>query len=240
MANRRLLTAVVVAASGCMVPHSPLGLGELQGLKDAGRAQRAVASTHVERVSRIGSAVREPLPPGTHIWTASVVDSLGAKLANHGAHSRIREAGKRAWRSLRRGRRRRRPHGRWTVTAVHVAPSWVARGWNPDADVAFLTVARRMAPRASRRTSSRRPAVTASGPLPGEGEGATVTGYPAGMANDPITCRTVYLSHPRVPDVSMRRLRWAGTQWLAAAACHPNDGLEVVGVIGGLEERRLR
>jgi len=85
------------------------------------------------------------------------------------------------------------PYGRWTVTAAYVEPKWVTRQ-DPDADVAFLTVA----PRTINGASTQIEQVTgayALGPAAGRGQRVTITGYPGGGPNYPISCAAkVYLT----------------------------------------------
>ena len=126
----------------------------------------------------------------------------------------------------------RAPYGRWTVTAAHVEPKWVTRQ-DPHADVAFLTVA----PQMINGVSTEIEQVTGGyklGSTPSRGERVTVTGYPAGTTNDPITCNVkIYLTgtfptfdcHGFVSGTS-------GAPWLRVT----RRGTEIDGVIGGLNQ----
>jgi V8-like Glu-specific endopeptidase len=124
------------------------------------------------------------------------------------------------------------PYGRWIVTAAYVEPRWVTRQ-DPRADVAFLTVA----PRQVHGTSREIEQVTGAyslGASTVRGERVTITGYPAGSTNAPITCTTkVYLTGA-YPSFDCRGFvdGTSGSPWLQAT----KDGPQIVGVIGGLHQ----
>jgi len=121
------------------------------------------------------------------------------------------------------------PYGRWTVTAAYPAGDWTV-SQDPDDDIAFLTVA----PRRINGKLTEIQQVTGGdqlGSTARAGERATITGYPAGTANDPITCAvTIYLTR-EFPSFDCRGYvaGTSGTPWLHATA----HGVQIVGVIGG-------
>jgi V8-like Glu-specific endopeptidase len=124
------------------------------------------------------------------------------------------------------------PYGRWTVTTAHVEPNWITRQ-DPRDDVAFLTVA----PRTINGVRTEIEQVTGAyklGSTAVRGERVTVTGYPAGSTNNPITCATkVYLTRT-FPSFDCRGYvgGTSGSPWLLVT----RNGTEIVGVIGGLNQ----
>lgn len=126
------------------------------------------------------------------------------------------------------------PYGRWTVTAVHVGPRWVARQ-DPDDDVAFFTVA----PRTIHGVRTEIEQVTGAyrlGRTARPGQRITVTGYPAGGTNDAITCTTtVYLAKKKYPAFDCRGYvdGTSGSPWLETGSHRTPT---IVGVIGGLNQ----
>ena len=124
------------------------------------------------------------------------------------------------------------PHRRWTVTAAHIEPKWAARQ-DPDGDVAFLTVAPRTINGVL--TSIERAAGSYDlGSTATPGQKVTVTGYPAGGANNPITCTAKTYLTKAFPALDCRGYvsGTSGTPWLSAT----QHGTEIVGVIGGLNQ----
>ncbi len=126
----------------------------------------------------------------------------------------------------------RAPYGRWVVTAAHVEPKWVTRQ-DPDGDVAFLTVAARTI-NGVRTTIERAAGAYTLGSTAVRGQQVTVTGYPAGGTNNPITCTaTAYLTK-EFPSIDCRGYvsGTSGTPWLHVT----RHGTAIVGVIGGLNQ----
>jgi V8-like Glu-specific endopeptidase len=224
MANRQVLRFMLagVFALGLAATTLALGVGA------TGRPSVPVSQTS-SGVSRIG-ALYANATTNQHGCTASVVDSPGGNTLITAAHCVSGSGAGMVFAPGEQGGTA--PYGRWRVTAVHLAPSWLARQ-DPDVDVAFLTVARRMIhghlTTIQRVTGGYRLGSTAR-----QGERVTVTGYPAGTSNDPITCRpSTYLTH-EYPTFDCRGYvgGTSGAPWLHAA----KRGLEVVGVIGGLHQ----
>jgi V8-like Glu-specific endopeptidase len=180
-------------------------------------------------VSRIG-ALYANATTTLHACTASVVHSRAGNTLITAAHcvsgsgaGMVFDPGQNATKA---------PYGRWTVTAVHVEPKWVRRQ-DPHADVAFLTVA----PRTINGVRTEIEQVTgayALGSTPGRGVTVTVTGYPAGSANSPITCTTRTYLTSAFPSFDCRGYvdGTSGSPWLRAT----RHGTDIVGVIGGLNQ----
>lgn len=126
----------------------------------------------------------------------------------------------------------RAPYGRWTVNGAYLEPAWLRRQ-DPQADVAFLTVAPRTI-RGVRREIEQVTGAYRLGLTPARGQHVKITGYPAGSGNDPITCSAkVYFTdgfasfdcHGFVGGTS-------GSPWVQAT----RHGGRIVGVIGGLHQ----
>jgi V8-like Glu-specific endopeptidase len=224
MAPRRLLGLMLAGVFGLVLPAAALALG----LRAATRWSVPVSHTS-SGASQIGALY----PNGStrqHDCTASVVESPGGNTLITAAHCVSGSASGMVFAPGERGGTE--PYGRWSVTAVHLAPSWVA-GQDPDVDVAFLTVARRRIH--GRLTDIQR--VTGGYRLGGtarRGELVTVTGYPLGTTNDPVTCRATTYFTREYPTFDCRGYveGTSGGPWLHAST----RGLEVVGVIGGLRQ----
>jgi V8-like Glu-specific endopeptidase len=167
---------------------------------------------------------------GWHGCTATVVHSTGGNVLVTAAHC---VSGKGAGMAFAPGQHgTQAPFGRWTVTAVHLEPAWVAHQ-DPRADIAFLTVA----PRTLNRVTTQIERVTGAYKLGGTAVSAqrvTVPAYPAGSTNNPITCTaTVYLTS-LFPAFNCRGYVGgvSGSPWLLATP----GGTQVVGVVGGLHQ----
>lgn len=124
------------------------------------------------------------------------------------------------------------PLGRWTVTSVDIDPEWATRQ-DPRADVAFLTVA----PREIRGVSTEIQTVTgafALGRAARAGDHVTVSGYPAGSDNAPITCTAAVYMTGRFPTFDCHGYigGTSGSPWLLSTP----SGTQVVGIIGGLNQ----
>jgi hypothetical protein len=121
------------------------------------------------------------------------------------------------------------PYGRWTVTAVHLAPGWL-KSQDPQADFAFLTVAPQTINGQLREIEQ----VTGAyllGQGPRAGDVITAIGYPAGGDNDAITCRTTVYFTASFPsfDCSGYVGGTSGGPWLVPTPRRAR----IVGVIGG-------
>lgn len=226
MANRRFLSLVLVGVFGLGLPATALALG----LSAAARSQPSVPVSHTSSATPQIGALYANGSTTHHGCTASVVDSPGGNTLITAAHCVSGSGSGMVFVPGQHGRTG--PYGRWTVTAVHVAPSWVARQ-DPHVDVAFLTVARRTIH--GRQTNVQQ--VTGGyrlGAAARRGESVTITGYPAGTDNDPIACHpSTYLTR-EYPTFDCRGYveGTSGSPWLHAT----KRGFEVVGVIGGLNQ----
>ncbi|MGH2875589.1 MAG: trypsin-like serine peptidase, partial [Solirubrobacteraceae bacterium] len=126
----------------------------------------------------------------------------------------------------------RAPYGRWTVTAAHIEPEWASRQ-DPHADVAFLSVA----PRVINGVRTEIERVTGAyelGATAVRGQRVTISGYPAGTTNHPITCTTTIYITESFPSFDCRGFvsGTSGSPWLRRTP----DGTTIVGVIGGLHQ----
>jgi V8-like Glu-specific endopeptidase len=165
-------------------------------------------------------------PSTQHDCTASVVDSPDGDMLLTAAHC---VSGSGAGMVFAPGYHNGiSPYGRWTVTAVYLAPGWL-KSQDPQDDFAFLTVA----PRAidGRLTEIER--VTGGyqlGGKPRSGEAITVLGYPTG-SDDAITCRTTVYFTGAFPSFNCSGYvnGTSGGPWLA----HSGGRARIVGVIGG-------
>jgi hypothetical protein len=124
------------------------------------------------------------------------------------------------------------PYGRWTVTAVHLAPGWL-ESQDPRYDFAFLTVA----PRTIKGRSVSIEQVTGAyqlGGKPRSGEAISVLGYPTGSADDAITCRTAVYFTGTFPSFDCHGYvgGTSGGPWLAGTG----PSTSIVGVIGGMNQ----
>jgi V8-like Glu-specific endopeptidase len=165
-----------------------------------------------------------------HTCTASVVHSPRGNTLITAAHCVVGSGVGMVFVPGQRGAQE--PYGRWTVTAAYLEPEWVTRQ-DPHADVAFLTVA----PQTIGGESTEIEQVTGGydlGSTAARGARVTITGYPAGGTNSPITCATkVYLTNG-FPSFDCRGFvgGTSGAPWLRVTS----QGRQIVGVIGGLNQ----
>jgi Trypsin-like peptidase domain len=166
----------------------------------------------------------------THDCTASVVDSSHGDVLLTAAHC---VSGSGAGMVFAPGFHNGiSPFGRWTVTAVHLAPDWL-KSQDPHEDFAFLTVAPQRIDGRLREIEQVTGAFQLGG-QPRSGEAITVLGYPAGSDNDAITCRTTVSFTGAFPSFNCSGFV-AGTSrgpWLI----HTVHGARIVGVIGGMNQ----
>ncbi|HLH65115.1 MAG TPA: trypsin-like peptidase domain-containing protein [Solirubrobacteraceae bacterium] len=219
--------SAVLLIAGLVVPATALAL-TLRTRRAVARTRHATvpSATSSRGTPQIGALYSSPSTP-MHTCTASVVASSRGNLLMTAAHCVSGNARGMVFVPGERGGRA--PYGRWTVTAAYLAPSWVTRQ-DPDADVAFLTVA----PQTIGGKLTEIQQVTGAYAIGREarrGELVTVTGYPAGIDDDPISCTArIYMTdgfptfecHGYVDGTS-------GSPWVLKTA----HGPVVVGVIGG-------
>lgn len=165
-----------------------------------------------------------------HGCTASVVHSPGRNTLITAAHCVVGRGAGMVFAPGQRGAQT--PFGRWTVTAAYVEPEWVT-SQDRRADVAFLTVA----PRTIRGISTQIEQLTGAyelGSAVVRGQRVTVTGYPAGGPNDPITCTAKVYVTQTFPSFDCRGFvgGTSGAPWLRVT----RHGTQIVGVIGGLNQ----
>jgi V8-like Glu-specific endopeptidase len=230
MANRKLLGALAVVVIGLALPAVALALKLRTRPHSAATATTTAQAAMPVAKSTVGvSEIGALYPAGSdkHDCTAAVVKSAAGDTLITAAHCISGTGRGMTFEPEEHGGTA--PYGSWTVTAAYPADKWIV-SQDPDDDIAFLTVA----PRTIDGKLTEIQQVTgayALGSTARAGEQATITGYPAGTDNDPITCSVkIYLTrefpsfdcHGYVAGTS-------GTPWLHATA----HGLEIVGVIGG-------
>ncbi len=197
--------------------------------RPAAAVARVPTSTTSSSVSEIGPLYANARAT-THGCTASVVHSPHGDTLITAAHCVSGRAAGMVFVPGQHGAQA--PHGRWTITAAHVEPKWVA-GQDPDGDVAFLTVAERTI-NGVRTTIEHVAGAYTLGSTAARDQRVTVTGYPAGGANNPITCTArTYLTR-EFPSFDCRGYvsGTSGTPWLRVT----RQGAQIVGVIGGLNQ----
>jgi V8-like Glu-specific endopeptidase len=230
MVSRRALGLTTLALAALALPATALALR----LRAAARA-RPAKTTRI-RGSRTSTGVPEigalyaNAQAAQHGCTASVIHSPHGNTLITAAHCVSGSGAGMVFVPGQHGNRA--PYGRWTVSAAYVDPKWVTRQ-DPADDVAFLTVA----PRSVNGVRTEIEHVTGGyglGATARRNQRVTVTGYPAGTANDPITCTTrIYLTGA-FPSFDCRGYvdGTSGSPWLRTT----RQGEEVVGVIGGLNQ----
>jgi V8-like Glu-specific endopeptidase len=229
MVNRKkLFTTFVFMALA--IPASALAFT----LRHAAKARRANVRRMPTAIKSTGVPEIGALYPSSramrHGCTASVVHSPGGNTLITAAHCVVGSGVGMAFAPGQHGAQT--PYGRWIVTATHLEPDWVA-DQDPHTDVAFLTVAPRTINGLSREIEQVTGAYSL-GPTAVGGQQVTVTGYPGGGPNDPITCvTTVYLTNG-FPSFDCHGFvgGTSGSPWLRAT----RQGTEIVGVIGGLNQ----
>ena len=229
MPSRKLLGLPVVLVLGLVLPATALALG-LRAAMRARAANRAMPTSQTKTgVPQVG-ALSSSSATAEHDCTASVVDSPSGDLLLTAAHCvSASGAGMVFAPGFHDGIS---PYGRWRVTAAHLAPGWVKRQ-DPREDYAILTVAPQdidgRTTEIEQVTGAYRLGTTAK-----RGERITVTGYPAGTDNDPITCRTTVFVTRGFPSFNCHGYvdGTSGSPWLIDTARGPT----IVGVIGGLNQ----
>ena len=220
----------LVALAVLVLPATALALGLRAA---AGRPAARVAHIPTSTMSR-GIAEVGPLYANAratqHGCTASVVHSTRGDTLITAAHCVSGSGAGMVFVPGQNGTQA--PHGRWSVTAAHVEPRWVTRQ-DPDGDVAFLTVAPRIIG-GVRTTIEQVVGAYALGATAARGEQVTVTGYPAGSTNNPVTCTAKAYLTREFPSFDCRGYvsGTSGTPWLHVT----RHGTAIVGVIGGLNQ----
>ncbi|MGA9858559.1 MAG: trypsin-like peptidase domain-containing protein [Solirubrobacteraceae bacterium] len=229
MVHRRTSALIALALAALVLPATALALGLRAHAPRPARTRRIPKSATSTGVPKIG-ALYAGAGTADHGCTASVVHSSHGDTLITAAHCVSGSGAGMVFVPGQHGAGA--PYGRWTVTAVHLASRWVTRQ-DPDDDVAFLTVA----PQTISGVPTEIERVTgafALGAAPRRGLRVTVTGYPAGAANDPITCSTTTYVTRSFPAFDCRGYvgGTSGSPWLRVT----RSGTEVVGVIGGLNQ----
>jgi V8-like Glu-specific endopeptidase len=230
MAERKALGAMALTFAALALPATALAL-TLRTTAHAAPAKRAKLPTSSPSpgVSEIGTLYANARA-STHGCTASVVHSRHGDTLVTAAHCVSGSGAGMVFIPGQHGAQA--PYGRWTVTSAHLEPNWVTRQ-DPDDDVAFLTVA----PRTINSIRTPVEQVTGAyklGMTATRGQTVTITGYPAGTANDAITCTTKTYLTREFPTFDCRGYvgGTSGTPWLRVT----RHDTELVGVIGGLAQ----
>jgi V8-like Glu-specific endopeptidase len=226
MLNRKAVGFTVLAFAALALPATALALRQQARAK----ARAAIPTSKTSRgVPEIG-ALYPNAQATQHECTATVVHSLLGNTLITAAHCVTGSGAGMVFVPGQNGAQA--PYGRWTVTATHIEDRWVTRQ-DPDADVAFLTVAPRVI-NGVRSSIERTTGGYGLGSTATHGQTVTVTGYPAGGTNSPITCTAkIYLTE-NFPSFDCRGYvsGTSGSPWLRPTS----HGTEIVGVIGGLNQ----
>lgn len=233
MINRKAMLFVFVFVA-LALPAAALAL-TLRHAREARPAKArgmptATTFTGVRQVGALYASSRAT----QHGCTASVVDSRDGNTLITAAHCVVGSGAGMVFAPGQHGSGT--PYGRWVVTAAYLEPAWVERQ-DPHTDVAFLTVA----PRKINGHSTEIEQVTGAyelGSTAVRGQRVTITGYPAGGPNRPITCRTTVYLTGGFPSFDCHGFvgGTSGSPWLRAT----RHGTEIVGVIGGLNQGGCR
>lgn len=230
MFSGRLVTIAAVAVLALGLPAVALAIRlEASSTANTARSIRMPTSSTTRGVPEVG-ALFANASSTQHGCTASVIDSPQGDVLLTAAHC---VSGNGAGMVFAPGYHNGiSPYGRWTVTALHLAPGWL-KSQDPQDDFAFLTVAPRTID--GRRIEIQQ--VTGAyqlGGNPHSGEAITVLGYPAGSNNDPVTCRTKVYFTGAFPSFNCSGFvdGTSGGPWLV----HTTRGARIVGVIGGMNQ----
>jgi V8-like Glu-specific endopeptidase len=230
MFERRAAGLLMLAFAALALPATALAL-RLRARAQTARATAASVpvSNPSRGVSQIGPLYASA-STRTHGCTASVVHSRRGDTLITAAHCVSGSGAGMVFVPGQHGAQA--PHGRWTVIAAYLEPQWISRQ-DPDGDVAFLTVAPQRI-KGVRTAIERITGSYALGRTASRGQHVTVTGYPAGSTNNPITCATKTYLTKEFPSFDCRGYvdGTSGTPWLRAT----QHGTEIVGVIGGMNQ----
>ena len=232
MLNRKTIGIMAAAVLGLLLPATALALT----LRAAAQARAATTASAASRTVPVSSTskglpqVGALYPNGAtavHDCTASVVNSPQGNTLITAAHCVSGNGKGMVFVPAEHGGLA--PYGHWTITAAHVPPAWVTRQ-DPDEDVAFLTVAPQTIngkrTEIQQVTGGYRLGLTAK-----RGERVTVTGYPVGTTNNPITCTVRIYMTDEFPTFDCHGYvgGTSGSPWVLRTA----HGRQIVGVIGG-------
>ncbi|MEU9236352.1 trypsin-like serine peptidase [Streptomyces subrutilus] len=209
----------ILAASAAMAALLSVDVPGAEAGQPLGVTARAAPDAAADRVGALFAGGLD----GGHFCTASVVRSEGRDVIATAAHCLEDPDGTVFAPGYREGEA---PYGTWRITGVYVAPGWTD-GEDPDADIAFATVAPVDGGRSERvedlvggfPVAARQPADAT----------VTVIGYPSGE-EAPLRCaNTTALLSPtqrriECPDLSGGT---SGSPWLVDGA--------LAGVLGGHE-----
>jgi V8-like Glu-specific endopeptidase len=223
----RKITAVVLTFVALTLPAAALALHHhATATPERRHMPVAVRSSGVPEIGALYAVSHATW----HGCTASVVRSPRGDMVITAAHCVVRSGVGMVFVPGEHGTEA--PYGRWIVTAAYLERSWLRRQ-DIRADVAFLVLAPRMLDGVSTEIEQ----VTGAyqlGSTAVRGQRITVTGYPAGRTDDPITCATRTYRTGTFDSFDCRGFvdGTSGSPWLRAT----NHGPQIVGVIGGLHQ----
>jgi V8-like Glu-specific endopeptidase len=230
MVSRKFLVHAAAVGLALGLPAAALAIQLAASATARGAASKRIpSSVTTTGVPEVG-ALFATASRSQHDCTASVVDSTHGDVLLTAAHC---VSGSGAGMVFAPGYHHGvSPYGRWTVTAVHLAPDWL-KSQDPHEDFAFLTVAPQTVKGRIREIEQVTGAYKLGG-QPRSGEAITVLGYPAGIDNDAITCRTTVSFTGAFPSFDCRGYvdGTSGGPWLI----HTAHGARIVGVIGGMNQ----
>jgi V8-like Glu-specific endopeptidase len=226
---RQRATGMAVALGIALgLPAVALALGVAKG--SGHRAARHLQTAHTTAGAPAIGALFATASATAHSCTAAVVQSPRGDLLITAAHCLSGSAAGMVFApGFRDGAS---PYGRWLVTGAYLPPGWLDLR-SPDRDFAFLTVA----PQSIDGRQIQLQQLTGGyrlGSTPPAGTPVTVTGYPAGASNAPITCAARTYQRAGFPAFACGGYvaGTSGSPWLAWGA----HGPVIVGVIGGLHQ----
>jgi V8-like Glu-specific endopeptidase len=230
MVERRAVGLMALALVALALPATALALrlGHATGAAPA-KAPRVPVSRPARAVPQIG-ALYASASATSHGCTASVIHSPRGDTLITAAHCVSGSGAGMVFVPGQQGAQA--PRGRWVITAAYLEPKWIVHQ-DPDGDVAFLTVA----PQTINGVRTAIERVTGGyvlGRTAIRGQRVSVTGYPAGSTNDPITCTTKTYLTGAFPSFDCRGYvgGTSGTPWLRLT----RHGSQIVGIIGGLNQ----
>lgn len=212
--------ARILLALTSMAALLSLDLPEAEALPPLGVTVRADADATTARVGALFAGGTE----GGHFCTASVVRSAGRDVIATAAHCLGHPDGTVFAPGYRDGEA---PYGLWRVTGVYTEPDWTL-GEDPDADIAFATVAPADGAGAGNveDVAGGFPVAAAGQP---EDVTVTVVGYPS-TEEAPLRCSngtSLFSATQRRIDCPDLSGGTSGSPWLAGGA--------LAGVLGGHE-----
>lgn len=214
--------AMLVAACGRPAQPGPAQVPQSGSLaRQSGEPGRATPDMRVGAIFRPDSHGGSHDGSRMHVCSGSVLHSTGGDLVLTAAHCLL--GGAKAT-FVPGFADTADPADIWTVNQIYLDPRWSASG-DPRADFAIARVSG-----TAGSVEHRAGAALSLGTAPAPGTQVTVTGYPAGVGGQPISCQgstsVTERGFPRLPCEGLVD-GTSGAPWIS--------GSTVVGVIGGFE-----